>query len=307
MIRPSTSRGGRDCARFLSRPNVHAIGWRSQESLAGYYQAFDVTLIPYRLDHPFNRACNPTKIMDAMGSGRPIVATAIPECRLHAERFHVAEDADGFIAAVRRDPRRRVRRRPGGDAARLCPGQHLPRGRRADAGPDRGGRDSPSVRRAGDESRRRSRAAAGVDRWQVAAPGGKVVARSIRSRPFGRAGDAASAGEIPDHHDPRAPTMNSAIRAKLSVMMFLEYVIYGAWLPLLGIYIGNGLSEVHRRPAGLGLQRVRHRLDHRDVFRRPARGSLFRPGEVSGLQPLDRRHRDARAWCIRGHSGRSSG
>ena len=33
--------------------------------------------------------------------------------------------------------------------------------------------------------------------------------------------------------------MNSAIRTKLAVMMFLEYVIYGAWLPLLGLYIGE--------------------------------------------------------------------
>jgi teichuronic acid biosynthesis glycosyltransferase TuaH len=90
-----------DCARFLARPNVHAIGWRPQEALAHYYQAFDATLIPYQLDHPFNRACSPTKIMDAMGSGRPIVATAIPECRLHAERFHVADDTGDFLAAVR--------------------------------------------------------------------------------------------------------------------------------------------------------------------------------------------------------------
>jgi len=90
------------CARFLSRPNVHALGWRAQDSLPAYYQAFDAVLIPYRLDHPFNRACNPTKIMDAMGSGRPIVATAIPECRLHAQRFHVVEDCDEFIQAVRR-------------------------------------------------------------------------------------------------------------------------------------------------------------------------------------------------------------
>jgi teichuronic acid biosynthesis glycosyltransferase TuaH len=88
------------CSRFLSRPNVHALGWRAQQMLAGYYQAFDVTLIPYRMDHPFNRVCNPTKIMDAMGSGRPIVATAIPECRLHAERFHVPETADEFIEVV---------------------------------------------------------------------------------------------------------------------------------------------------------------------------------------------------------------
>jgi glycosyltransferase involved in cell wall biosynthesis len=90
-----------DCARFLARPNVHAIGWRPQEALPRYYQAFDASLIPYRIDHPFNRACSPTKIMDAMGSGRPIVATAIPECRLHAERFHVAEDVAGFLASVR--------------------------------------------------------------------------------------------------------------------------------------------------------------------------------------------------------------
>ena len=58
-------------------------------------------MIPYRIDHPFNRACNPTKIMDAMGSGRPIVATALPECSLHAQRFHVVESDDEFTAAVR--------------------------------------------------------------------------------------------------------------------------------------------------------------------------------------------------------------
>ena len=35
--------------------------------------------------------------------------------------------------------------------------------------------------------------------------------------------------------------MNSSIRAKLSVMMFLQYVIYGAWLPLLTLYLGKYL------------------------------------------------------------------
>jgi nucleoside transporter len=37
----------------------------------------------------------------------------------------------------------------------------------------------------------------------------------------------------------RTQAMNQAIRVKLSVMMFLEYVIYGAWLPLLGLYMGK--------------------------------------------------------------------
>jgi glycosyltransferase involved in cell wall biosynthesis len=89
------------CARALARPNVHAVGWQPQATLPAYYQAFDVILIPYLREHPFNRACSPTKIMDGMGSGRPIVATAIPECRLYSELFDVAEDPDAFIAATR--------------------------------------------------------------------------------------------------------------------------------------------------------------------------------------------------------------
>ena len=136
------------CARFLARPNVHAMGWRPRRPCRAITRRSTSALIPYRLDHPFNRACNPTKIMDAMGSGRPIVATAIPECRLHAERFHVAEDADEFIAAVREILDRRFGRRPRGAAACLCPGQYVPRHRRADSGPDRraDGRDERTDR-----------------------------------------------------------------------------------------------------------------------------------------------------------------
>jgi teichuronic acid biosynthesis glycosyltransferase TuaH len=87
--------------RVLARSNVHALGWRPQEVLGRYNRAFDLCLIPYRADHPFNLACCPTKIMDYMATGRPIVSTAVPECRLHADRFHVADDPAGFLEAVR--------------------------------------------------------------------------------------------------------------------------------------------------------------------------------------------------------------
>jgi nucleoside transporter len=36
--------------------------------------------------------------------------------------------------------------------------------------------------------------------------------------------------------------MKKTNRVKLSVMFFLEYVIWGAWLPLLGLYMGNYLK-----------------------------------------------------------------
>jgi glycosyltransferase involved in cell wall biosynthesis len=89
-----------DWAALAARPNVHSIGWRGQAELPGYYQSFDVILIPYRTDDPFNRVCSPTKIMDGMGSGRPIVATAIPECGLYTHLFEVAADDEAFLAAV---------------------------------------------------------------------------------------------------------------------------------------------------------------------------------------------------------------
>jgi glycosyltransferase involved in cell wall biosynthesis len=85
---------------FSVLPNVHHLGWRPQADLPRYYRAFDVNLIPYDMADRFNRASSPTKIMDGMGSGRPIVATAIPECQLYDQLFDVAADADAFVAAV---------------------------------------------------------------------------------------------------------------------------------------------------------------------------------------------------------------
>jgi glycosyltransferase involved in cell wall biosynthesis len=92
----------RDRARCLARPNVHLLGWRTQEQIAAYTTAFDVCLIPYRTDHPFNRVCSPTKIMDYLATGRPIVATAIPECLLYQPHFDVVEGVEEYLQAVAR-------------------------------------------------------------------------------------------------------------------------------------------------------------------------------------------------------------
>ena len=89
-----------DYLRCLARPNVHALGWRTQEAIVTYNRAFDVCLIPYRTDHPFNRVCSPTKIMDYMGTGRPIVSTALPECLLYEALFDVAKDDASFLDAI---------------------------------------------------------------------------------------------------------------------------------------------------------------------------------------------------------------
>lgn len=102
LPQPSDAPWFKAARRFIDRLNVHVVGWRNQAELPVYYQAFDVNLIPYLVDHPFNRACSPTKIMDGVAATRPMVASAIPECRLYEHLMDVAETREAFVEAVGR-------------------------------------------------------------------------------------------------------------------------------------------------------------------------------------------------------------
>jgi glycosyltransferase involved in cell wall biosynthesis len=98
--RPGPWKADRD--RCLALGNVHHVPWLPQEAIPAYNRAFDVCLIPYLVDHPFNRVCCPTKIMDYMATGRPVVTTALPECRIYRDLFDVVETPGEFVRAVRR-------------------------------------------------------------------------------------------------------------------------------------------------------------------------------------------------------------
>lgn len=91
----------REYQRAVALPNVHRIGWRTQAELGHYNAAFDVCLIPYRVDHPFNQVACPTKVMDYMATSRPVVTTPVPECSLYSHLFQVAETPAAFVGAIR--------------------------------------------------------------------------------------------------------------------------------------------------------------------------------------------------------------
>jgi glycosyltransferase involved in cell wall biosynthesis len=91
-----------DYRRAVARPNVHRLGWKTQAQIGAYNASFDVCMIPYRTDHPFNLASCPTKVMDYMATSRPVVSTALPECRLYDHLFAVAESDGEFVSAIRR-------------------------------------------------------------------------------------------------------------------------------------------------------------------------------------------------------------
>jgi len=91
-----------DFLRVKRLPNVHVLGWRDQADLPGYNASFDVCMIPYRCEHPFNRVSCPTKIMDYMATSRPVVSTAVPECCLYTDLFEIAQSEEAFLDCIHR-------------------------------------------------------------------------------------------------------------------------------------------------------------------------------------------------------------
>lgn len=88
-------------AAALALPNVRNFGQVPQEAVQEHYWKFNIFWIPYATDHAFNQAACPTKIMDGLASGRPVISTDIPECRLYSEWITVVQSADKAISAIR--------------------------------------------------------------------------------------------------------------------------------------------------------------------------------------------------------------
>jgi len=107
-----------DCAGALQLnqlPNVHLLGKQDYESLPDYLAALDVCLIPYK-QSAWTAGCFPNKLNEYLSSGRPVVATALPELAPYADVVDVAPDAEAFVAACQRalterDPARAEKRR----------------------------------------------------------------------------------------------------------------------------------------------------------------------------------------------------
>jgi len=84
----------------LSLPNVRHIGKVPADQVTTYYWSFAINWIPYLVNHPFNQASCPTKIMDGIASGRPILSTDIPECRLYPDWITIFDSVEDAIILI---------------------------------------------------------------------------------------------------------------------------------------------------------------------------------------------------------------
>jgi glycosyltransferase involved in cell wall biosynthesis len=82
-------------------PNIHWLGQREYAALPAHVKGFDVCLMPFALNEA-TEYINPTKTLEYMAAGKPIVSTAIYDVVHHFRPVvAVAHSHDEFVACVR--------------------------------------------------------------------------------------------------------------------------------------------------------------------------------------------------------------
>src|SRR6266480_915072 len=88
-----------DLGSLGALPNVHLLGQKPYDSLPGYCRAFDVGIIPFRVNALTVRA-NPLKLREYLAAGLPVVSTPLPEVARYDGLVGLADGVDGFLAAI---------------------------------------------------------------------------------------------------------------------------------------------------------------------------------------------------------------
>lgn len=88
-----------DLAPYRALPNLHFLGSKPYGDLPAYCRAFDVGLIPFKINE-LTLAVNPIKLREYLAAGLPVVSTPLPEVQLYEHLVVIAGDADRFIAGI---------------------------------------------------------------------------------------------------------------------------------------------------------------------------------------------------------------
>lgn len=78
--------------------NVTVLDAKGYDVLPRYLAVFDVATVPFKVNK-ITHSCSPIKIFEYMAGGKPIVTTAIPECRKYKSIF-VSESYDEYLQNI---------------------------------------------------------------------------------------------------------------------------------------------------------------------------------------------------------------
>ncbi len=97
MVGPVVKVEERDLPR---RENIHWLGQQEYESLPSFMKGFDVCLMPFAINKA-TEYINPTKTLEYMASGKPIVSTPVADVvRNFTPIVAVSDTVQGYLAAV---------------------------------------------------------------------------------------------------------------------------------------------------------------------------------------------------------------
>jgi UDP-galactopyranose mutase len=91
-----------DPAALPRRANLHWLGGKHYAELPGYLAGWDVALMPFARN-PSTEFISPTKTLEYLAAGKPVVSTAIRDV-VHPYGVQglarIADDTDGFVTAI---------------------------------------------------------------------------------------------------------------------------------------------------------------------------------------------------------------
>ncbi|WP_162301445.1 glycosyltransferase [Cognatilysobacter segetis] len=91
-----------DPAELPKQPNIHWLGQQRYEDLPAIVKGFDVCLMPFALNEA-TKYINPTKTLEYMAAGKPIVSTAVADVvRNFTPIVDIARSPQEFVDAVER-------------------------------------------------------------------------------------------------------------------------------------------------------------------------------------------------------------
>lgn len=97
MIGPLAKIGEEDLPR---EENIHYLGMKSYEDLPAYLKGFDMAMMPFALNDA-TRFISPTKTLEYMAAGKPIISTAIKDVeRDYSHCINIIETAEEFSQAI---------------------------------------------------------------------------------------------------------------------------------------------------------------------------------------------------------------
>lgn len=94
-----------DVSALQAVPNVHLLGRKPYADLPAYCKAFDVALMPFRIND-LTLNSNPLKVREYLAAGLPVVSTPIPEVEVLGQ-CRIAGEPNEFVREVEdalRDP-----------------------------------------------------------------------------------------------------------------------------------------------------------------------------------------------------------